>query len=434
MDRVQRREMLIKYFNEAELRTLCFELNVEYEDLGGASRSGKALELVMYCERHGLTSKLEAALLARAAQAQAAASGAPPQHPPTAAPAVEVEKFADLEIRIRKREDAGYPVEMRLSDRPPFPTGYLAADMATWSPGNDRTDAGRQLFARLKEDAQLLTNWARASERSSHRRLRWWIDDTAPELHAIPWELMRDEEVMLAADAKTPFSRFLLVDEPWSPPVQGHPIRVLVAIANPKDGEARGLTPIDAQKECAALQAAFNAVGSRLQPKFVESPVTLEQLQTKMQDEQYHVLHLVAHGKYDSRKRAWLYLQDEQENAREVRDADLENVLAHQNVRPHVVFLAACQGAKRSMTDAFAGLGPRLVRARVPAVVAMQEVVSFESARKFSTRFYERLLKHGLVDLAANEARSTLLTAGRPDAAVPVLFMRLRDGRLWNVE
>ena len=31
-----------------------------------------------------------------------------------------------------------------------------------------------------------------------------------------------------------------------------------------------------------------------------------------------------------------------------------------------------------------------------------------------------------------NEARSTLITNGRFDAAVPVLFMRLRDGRLWG--
>jgi hypothetical protein len=39
-----------------------------------------------------------------------------------------------------------------------------------------------------------------------------------------------------------------------------------------------------------------------------------------------------------------------------------------------------------------------------------------------------------MVDCALNEARSTLLTAGQPDAAVPVLFMRLKSGQLWEVE
>jgi hypothetical protein len=49
-------------------------------------------------------------------------------------------------------------------------------------------------------------------------------------------------------------------------------------------------------------------------------------------------------------------------------------------------------------------------------------------------RVYQRLLEHGQVDVAVNEARSALLTAGRPDAAVPVLFMRLKSGQLWSEE
>ena len=35
-----------------------------------------------------------------------------------------------------------------------------------------------------------------------------------------------------------------------------------------------------------------------------------------------------------------------------------------------------------------------------------------------------------MIDRAVNEARATLLTLGRFDAATPVLFMRLKDGRL----
>ncbi len=65
--------------------------------------------------------------------------------------------------------------------------------------------------------------------------------------------------------------------------------------------------------------------------------------------------------------------------------------------------------------------------------VTMQDNVTVLTARKFGATFYRRLLEHGTVDLAMNEARSTLITNGRYDAAVPVLFMRLRDGRLLNV-
>ncbi|MCP4515669.1 MAG: hypothetical protein GY824_10630, partial [Delftia sp.] len=60
--------------------------------------------------------------------------------------------------------------------------------------------------------------------------------------------------------------------------------------------------------------------------------------------------------------------------------------------------------------------------------------VTVETAHKFGGVFCQQLLEHGQVDLAVNQARSTLLTAGRADAAVPVLFMRLKSGQLWSDE
>jgi CHAT domain-containing protein len=154
-----------------------------------------------------------------------------------------------------------------------------------------------------------------------------------------------------------------------------------------------------------------------------------------LRDGRQHVLHLVGHGQYDDRRRqAWLYLQDARGNARTANADELAGMFERQGAQPQLVFLAACQSAARSTADALVGLGPALVTSGAPAVMAMQTTVSFESAGLFSATFYERLLKHGLVDLASNEARSTLLTARRPDAAVPVLFMRLQDGRLWSGE
>jgi hypothetical protein len=51
MDRSQLRQILVKYFDDDELRTLCFELRVEYADLPSASRRGKARELIAHLER-----------------------------------------------------------------------------------------------------------------------------------------------------------------------------------------------------------------------------------------------------------------------------------------------------------------------------------------------------------------------------------------------
>jgi hypothetical protein len=45
--------LLAQYFDREELRTLCFELGIDYDDLGGEGKTNKARELVAYLERHG---------------------------------------------------------------------------------------------------------------------------------------------------------------------------------------------------------------------------------------------------------------------------------------------------------------------------------------------------------------------------------------------
>jgi hypothetical protein len=109
-------------------------------------------------------------------------------------------------------------------------------------------------------------------------------------------------------------------------------------------------------------------------------------------------------------------------------------MVARQGIRPRLIFLAACQSAKRATGDAFRGLAPQLVSVGVPAVAAMQDFITVDSARTLSRTFYRQLLTHGQVDRAMNAARSTLLSADRYDAAVPVLFMRLKSGQLWSAE
>ena len=46
----QLRQQIAQLFNEEELKTLCFDLGLDYDDLGG--KTANARELVAYCERH----------------------------------------------------------------------------------------------------------------------------------------------------------------------------------------------------------------------------------------------------------------------------------------------------------------------------------------------------------------------------------------------
>ncbi len=51
MDVAKLHALICKLFSEDELKTLCFEIGVEYDDLGGVGRAGKARELIQLCQR-----------------------------------------------------------------------------------------------------------------------------------------------------------------------------------------------------------------------------------------------------------------------------------------------------------------------------------------------------------------------------------------------
>ena len=344
--------------------------------------------------------------------------------------------FTDLEVRIFQKQDQGYPVEITLGGQQEFPRGFLPSEVLPWSPSGDVAADGTKLFETLFKDGTLRSAWAEARGRTQQRRLRLRIDPQAAELHGLPWELLQENQALIAAQADTPFSRYLPIALPWSGAVDQRPIKVLVAISNPDDlKEKYDLPQADVALERKALEDAFANVDKKdLDITFMDAPVTLERLEEELR-KGYHIFHYLGHGAFNAkRQQAALYLQDADGHAKRAVDDEIVSMVARQGVRPHLIFLAACQSAVRSSADAFVGLGPKLVSAGVPAVVAMQDFVTVDTARKFSGAFYKRLVEHGQVDRAGNEARSTLLTAGRPDAVVPVTFMRLKSAQLWSNE
>ncbi|MBN1584251.1 MAG: CHAT domain-containing protein, partial [Anaerolineae bacterium] len=346
----------------------------------------------------------------------------------------------DLEIRIFARDAGlnGYPVEITLGDRErgkqEFPRGVLDAGILPWMSGANPVEDGQDLFDLFFQDKALRHAWAQASGQSPRRRIRLRIDPAAAELHTLPWELMRDRHHIFSAHADTPFSRYLPVALPWRGAAHERPLRILVVISNPGDLTSwYDLPPVDVAAERDLLESVLATFETgEVQADFLAAPVTPQRLEDALR-EGYHVLHYVGHGAFSARRgKAALYVQDEQGHAYRLLDDALAGMLARQGVQPWLVTLVACQSAARSTVDAFAGLGPELVSVGVPAVVAMQDVITVETARAFEAALYRRLLEHGCIDLAVNEARSTLFTAGRPDAGVPVLFMRLQSGRLWG--
>jgi MoxR-like ATPase len=114
----------------------------------------------------------------------------------------------------------------------------------------------------------------------------------------------------------------------------------------------------------------------------------------------------------------------------------------------HLVVLASCLTALSTNHLPLQGVARRLLaQTTIPAVVAMQDRLQIESAQYFAQRFYRRLVDTGEVDKAANAGRRELFDRIIRDPnhplkgevlpnqwGVPVLFLRVLDGRLFNVK
>jgi hypothetical protein len=349
--------------------------------------------------------------------------------------------YADLEIRILEQQAEGYPVEITLNHEQEFEAGFLDPAFLPWVPGPSPAEDGERLFAWLQASDPFKTAWAEIRGQYPQRRVRLRLDADVLELHAIPWELLRDAGGTtpqdLAATTATPFSRYLAGQ--WRPgsPILKRPIKILVAIANPENLSEFNLAEVEPEKEWALLAEAIGGLAEVTLTR-LEGPCTLSALEEALR-EGHHLLHLVAHGQYSQRRdQTVLYVADEDNRVKLVNGEELAAMLTRQLAdvdiqredKLRLVFLASCQTATNSPADAFRAVAPALVAAGVPAVLAMQDLVPVETARAFSQTFYRQLIAHGQVDLASNEARSALMTAGLPGAAIPVLFMRLRSGAL----
>jgi tetratricopeptide (TPR) repeat protein len=160
---------------------------------------------------------------------------------------------------------------------------------------------------------------------------------------------------------------------------------------------------------------------------------TLDALQQRLLGEPVHVLHFVGHGIFDEAAQAGsLALEDARGRPHLVRGEDLAKLLRnHPALR--LAYLNACQGALASGGSVFAGVAQALVQGGVPAAVAMQDEISDAGALELARSFYSALAAGRPVDAALTQARVALSARGSPEWAIPVLFSRSPDNRLFDI-
>ncbi|MFP3941381.1 MAG: CHAT domain-containing protein [Thermoanaerobaculia bacterium] len=278
-------------------------------------------------------------------------------------------------------------------------------------------------------------------ERAPHNlRIRLQLDlhtggeETRPTrpagLHRLPWELLREPgegHLPLALRRGTPIVRYLDVEGRPELPDAPETLKVLAVAPRPS-----GVPPLDLERELDELR---DALGRRRDVALrVLEPPTLEALVEALRGGDVHALHFLGHGELDpGTGDGALVLEDWAGGARRVPAWALVEQLADFLPRTRMVFLNACRTAEAAAGAPWAGLATSLVRAGVPAVLAMQLPVTDRAAGIFAGSVYRRLAAGDPVDRAVADGRLALRgrIPGTPEWATPALFLRVPDGRVF---
>ena len=117
----------------------------------------------------------------------------------------------------------------------------------------------------------------------------------------------------------------------------------------------------------------------------------------------------------------------------ELSSLDL-GVLLYDHRSLRLAVLNACEGARGSRDDPFAGTAQTLVQQGISAVIAMQFEITDEAAITLAQEFYGALADNYPVDAALAEARKALFAEGHGvEWGTPVLYMHAPDGRIFDI-
>jgi tetratricopeptide (TPR) repeat protein len=367
-------------------------------------------------------------------------------------------QYLDFDIRIEKREN-GYRSLVLNS-----PAGQAAADFQLPSLAADldslvrqlghirggvrrlespESEAARKFGASLfgavfSDNVRACFESARASlSEGTGLRLRLRLSDV-PELADVPWEFLYDSgaDRFLVLSIETPLVRYIDLPRVAQPLHIQPPLDVLVMIACPSNYH-----PLDVDREWEKLKQALGDIEQRglIRLHRLES-ATLSGLHHALRRQSYHIFHFIGHGIFDEKAQDGILLfENESGRGRPVTGQELGTLFYDYRSSLRLAVLNACEGARTSTTDPFAGAAQSLVQKGIPAVIAMQFEITDEAAIALAHEFYGAMAEGYPVDAALAEARKAIYTKSREigtniEWGTPVLYMRSPDGFIFDVQ
>ena len=280
----------------------------------------------------------------------------------------------------------------------------------------------------------------------------------ADELADFPWESLYIQEAhgertssgFLALDPRISIARHEAVAVPgdWFEAPSNR--RVVVAMASPA-----GYPKLEnlAEEQASMRRALGNIEGLKtvFVPESLQSSGGIEQGATLKEltfalMERTDVFHFSGHGEFATQMGpafgseigvGGILLADKNNQASPASAEQLAETLRGKGVR--LVVLGACETGRRDGTNVWSGVAAALLKAGIPAVVAMQYTIKDPLAAAFSEAFYRALVAGFTVDEAVSLGRAairveaaSLQMKGSRDWGTPVLYLRAPGGAVFN--
>lgn len=294
-------------------------------------------------------------------------------------------------------------------------------------------EVGTGLFRAVFDGA--VNNAYRASlgaAQHQRKRLRLVLSLTAPELAAVPWEMLFDPDDGRYLCRQRPLVRHIPAPDFDPLPLEvTPPLRVLCFVASP-----RNLGALNTEAEIAQLRAALREEIDQHRIELVCVPqASWSTVHRYLLSGTWHVVHFIGHGDYDPVKaEGCIALVGEDGRADMVEASRLTELLDEAEPTPRLVVLNSCSSGRAASDDLFAGTAAALARGGVSAVAAMQFTVSDAAAIEFARGFYTAVAEGRDIDRAVLSGRKSIL--GLPNTlewVTPVLYIRGGSTRLFRL-
>ncbi|MCK5895190.1 MAG: CHAT domain-containing protein [Cocleimonas sp.] len=252
-----------------------------------------------------------------------------------------------------------------------------------------------------------------------------------PELINIPWEFLFDKRSnsFLALSGNTSIVRYMELGISAKSMQIDPPLHVLVVISDPKDYPS-----LNVSKEHDKIQTALTPLKQqqRIEVTVIEH-ATLRKIVQHINQHDCHIIHFIGHGDFNkTRNEGVLVIEDDRGNGLQVSSQRVATMIEG-SPSSRLIILNACEGGTTSTENVFSGVAQSVVKKGVPAVLAMQYVITDQAAIVFSEAFYTALSQGSPIDTSLTQARLAIYNQPNEiEFATAALYMRATSGRLFG--